>query len=101
MGLGLVYWGINGRRDAEALADTCGRTQSCRQLEVDPVRNKLIFADLSLGVGLVACGVAIWGFATGGSDNAAQPHGNSEQSATRTKATLELQGSSITARLVF
>jgi hypothetical protein len=103
-GAGFAYWGINGRREAEELADTCGRTKSCRQLQVDPVRNKLIFADISLGVGLIACGAAILGFATSNNHSSDLERGDESKRTTLAQSsepTFEFNGSSVTARFVF
>jgi hypothetical protein len=102
--VGFAYWGLNGRREAEMLADRCGYNRSCRQSEVDPVREKLILADVSLGAGLLAFGAAIWGFAANSS--ATQPQ--LEATNTRrqhplnpSRPVIGVRGSSFTARFVF
>jgi hypothetical protein len=52
-------FGIAGKSDADELRDSCGVTSSCPDSEIDDVRTKLIVADISLGVGLVALGVGV------------------------------------------
>jgi hypothetical protein len=59
-----AYFGISGREDASDLASSCGATKTCLQSQVDPVRNKLIVADASLGVSLVSLGIATYLFVT-------------------------------------
>lgn len=55
-----AYFGITGREEASDLASGCGRTKSCAQSQVDPVRTKLIVADVSLGVSLISLGIATY-----------------------------------------
>ena len=103
-GAGFAYWGLSGRRDADTLAEQCGRDKSCSNSQVDPVREKLIFADISLGVGLVAVGAAIWGFAThstqgSSADDEVSTHPRAHTS--RVRSSLEFSGSSLTARFRF
>jgi hypothetical protein len=63
-GLGLVgltsfaILGISGRSDASELRSSC--RPNCTQDQVDSVRRKLLIADISLGVGLVALGVSTY-----------------------------------------
>jgi hypothetical protein len=59
-----AYFGINGRSEASDLAAGCGATKSCSQAQVDPVKKKLLLADISLGIGLVSLGIAAWMFVT-------------------------------------
>jgi hypothetical protein len=67
-GAGLValgsfaYFGLKGRSEASDLAEGCGATKTCTEAQVDPVRTKLLVADVSLGIGLVSLGVATWLF---------------------------------------
>lgn len=101
-GVGFAYLGLQGKREAETLADTCGRDKSCRESEVQPVRTKLLFADVSLGVGIVGFGVAILGFVTSGGDAQGSEHAGTQRPASTSKQpTLQLGGSSVTARFVF
>lgn len=100
---GFTYWGLTGRREAEQLADGCGRDKSCTRAQVDTVRNKLIFADVSLGVGVLACGAAIVGFIVGATDQTPI-----DERATRRaprvaplEPTFAFDGSAVTARFVF
>jgi len=63
-GVGLValgsaaFFGLRGRADYSNLDDTCGRTRSCPQSDIDAVKTKFTIADISLGVGIAAIGVA-------------------------------------------
>lgn len=59
---GFAYFGITGQAEANDLRASCGANKSCSEREVDAVRERLTVADVSLGVGLVSAGVAIWGF---------------------------------------
>jgi hypothetical protein len=67
-GVGLValgsfaYFGIKGRIESDDLAAGCGATKSCSEAQVDPLKRHLLVADISLGVSLVALGVATWMF---------------------------------------
>jgi len=53
-----AFFGITGKSDVSDLRDTCA--PNCQQSQVDSARSKLIVADISLGVGVVALGVATW-----------------------------------------
>jgi hypothetical protein len=70
-GVGLValgsfaYFGLAGRNDYERLRDACGR--GCAPADVREARTKLIVADSSLGVALVATSVATLLFFTSAS----------------------------------
>lgn len=58
-GLGsFAFFGITGKNDLADLRGTCGVTHSCKQAEVNATRVKLIVADASLGVSVVALGIA-------------------------------------------
>jgi hypothetical protein len=63
-GLGVValgsfaFFGITGKSDVSDLRSSC--SPNCQQRDVDHARTKLIIADISLGVGVVALGVATW-----------------------------------------
>lgn len=57
-----TYFGLTGRAEAADLADGCGRTKTCRESQVTPVRTKLIIADVSLGVGLLSLGAGAYFF---------------------------------------
>jgi len=59
LGLGsFAIFGISGKSDVSDLEKTC--KPNCAQSEVDSARTKLIIADISLGVGIVALGVATY-----------------------------------------
>lgn len=50
------YFGLSGRADRDHLLDTCA--PYCSKDDEKPARNKLLVADISLGVGIVSLGVA-------------------------------------------
>jgi hypothetical protein len=56
----LAYFGLSGRSDVSDLRATCA--PNCLQSQVDSARTKLIVADVSLGVGVVALAGAAWFF---------------------------------------
>lgn len=56
-----AIFGIGGKND---VADLQKCRPSCREADVDSARTKLIIADISLGVGVVALGVATYMFLT-------------------------------------
>jgi len=66
-GLGLValgsfsYFGLTGKSDADKLQDC---KPYCAEADVDSARQKLLIADVSLGVGLVSLGAATYLFLT-------------------------------------
>lgn len=68
-----AYFGIKGKGEANDLADTCGATKTCSESQVDPVRNHLLMADVSLGISLVSLGVATWMFISQHSAKAKAP----------------------------
>ncbi len=51
-----AYFGLLASSDASNLRETCA--PHCREDDVDAVRSKLVIANVSLGVGIVALGVA-------------------------------------------
>ncbi|AKV02346.1 hypothetical protein AKJ09_09009 [Labilithrix luteola] len=53
-----AYFGLSGTSDVDHLESTC--KPNCKQSDVDSARSKLIIADVSLGVGVVALGVATY-----------------------------------------
>jgi hypothetical protein len=57
-----TYFGIRGTSEADDLAAGCGATKSCSASQVDPVRHRLIAADVSLGISLLSLGAATWIF---------------------------------------
>lgn len=57
---GFAYFGLSGRSRASDLRDTCA--PACPSGDVDDVRNRLLLADVSLGVAVVSFGVATWLF---------------------------------------
>jgi hypothetical protein len=54
---GFGVWGENAR---SVLVDGCGKTHACTASEVDAAETKLIVADVSLAVGVVALGSATY-----------------------------------------
>jgi hypothetical protein len=67
---GFAYFGLRGRAEAADLASGCGATKSCTHGQVDPVRNELLAADISLGVGIASLGAALWLYLSAPSDRA-------------------------------
>lgn len=65
-GIGVValgsfaIFGISGKNDVDDLESRCKPTRTCTEDEVDSARTKLIVADISLGIGVVALGVATY-----------------------------------------
>lgn len=58
---GFAYFGLTGKADADELgASPCGKTQTCREDQVAPIRRKLLAADISLGIGLLSLGAAAY-----------------------------------------
>lgn len=53
-----AIFGLSGKSDVSDLEKTCKPT--CKESDVDSARTKLIVADISLGVGIVALGVATY-----------------------------------------
>lgn len=84
-----AYFGISGRMEASDLASGCGANKSCSESQVDPVRQKLLVADLSLGVSLVTLGIATYLFV---SHERARPpeHATIQVSAGRAAAALKV-----------
>ncbi|MDB4936207.1 MAG: hypothetical protein JWP87_3179 [Labilithrix sp.] len=57
-----AIFGLGGKSDVSDLEKTC--KPHCAETDVDKARTKLIIADISLGVGIVALGVATYLFVT-------------------------------------
>ena len=57
-----AIFGLGGKSDVSNLENTC--KPHCAESDVDKARTKLIIADISLGVGIVALGVATYLFVT-------------------------------------
>jgi hypothetical protein len=61
VGLGLfTYFGLKGKGEIDDLKNTCGKTSSCAQSDVDDAKGKLVVADVSGALGLVAAGVGVY-----------------------------------------
>jgi hypothetical protein len=56
-----AFLGLTGRSDLSDLRTTCA--PNCSDDQVDPVRHRLLFSDVALGVGLLAAGVSVYFFA--------------------------------------
>jgi hypothetical protein len=61
---GFTYFGIKGTLEAGDLGDTCGKTKTCTESQVAAVRRELIVADISLAIGLVSLGSALYIYLT-------------------------------------
>ncbi len=57
---GFAYFGITAKNDLDNLRSTCA--PNCSSSDLDAVKQKALFADISLGVGVVALGAAAWVF---------------------------------------
>jgi hypothetical protein len=69
--VGFVGFGLSARSQASDLRSSCA--PACAQSDVDGVKRKALFADVSLGIGLVALGAATYFFVASSSDkNATQ-----------------------------
>ena len=51
-----TYFGLRARKDSNAMHDTCA--PGCAHADVTALKTKLVIADVSLGVGVVAIGAA-------------------------------------------
>jgi len=52
-----LYFGVKGRGEFSDLRSSCA--PDCNPTDVDPIRTKLIIADISLGVAVVSFGIAV------------------------------------------
>jgi hypothetical protein len=90
-GLGLValgsfaYFGLSGKSDVDNLQ---GCKPKCAEKDVDAARTKLIIADISLGVGVVALAVATFMFVT-------RPKVEAKAQMGQTRATLRLDAAHV------
>jgi hypothetical protein len=61
VGLGMfTFFGLKGKGEIDDLKNSCGKTSSCAQSDVDDAKGKLIVADVSGALGLVAAGVGVY-----------------------------------------
>ncbi len=58
LGVGAVF-AIVGTGDYNDLKNGCGQTKSCTDSDVQPVKTKILIADIAFGVGIVAIGTAV------------------------------------------
>lgn len=66
---GFAIFAVSGTNAEDDLrASTCARTKTCTDADTDPVERKYLFADISLGVGIVALGAATYLFLAPGSE---------------------------------
>jgi hypothetical protein len=69
-----AYFGVTGQHDKNALANSCAPSHSCAQDDVSAAHTKLIVADASLAVGVVALAVAtVWLLRSSGSPTIPPP----------------------------
>jgi hypothetical protein len=68
-----AFFGITGKNDLSDLKSTCA--PNCDPSKLDDAKTKLLIADISLGVGILALGGATILFLTSGSDNKAAKTG--------------------------
>lgn len=55
---GFAYFGLSGKSDQSSLA--CADTKTCTDDDLDPIKKKYLYADISLGVGVVSLGIATY-----------------------------------------
>lgn len=55
---GFAFFGLSGKSDQDGLA--CADTKTCSDEDLDPIKKKFLYADISLGVGVVSLGVATY-----------------------------------------
>lgn len=68
IGIGsFAFFGVTGKSDLDNLKSTCA--PSCDPAKLDDAKTKLVIADISLGVGVLALGGAAIVFLTSGGDN--------------------------------
>ncbi len=74
VGLGaFAFFALTGKSDEDGLA--CADTKTCTDDDIDPIKQKYLFADIGLGVGVVSLGLATYFFlkpSGGGGDAAAE-----------------------------
>ncbi len=74
VGLGaFAFFALTGKSDENGLA--CADTKTCTDDDIDPIKQKYLFADIGLGVGVVSLGLATYFFlkpSGGGGDAAAE-----------------------------
>lgn len=61
---GFAYFGLAGNAEKDDLA--CADTKTCTDEELSPIEQKYLFADISLGVGVVSLGVGTYLLLTSG-----------------------------------
>jgi hypothetical protein len=66
---GFAYFGLTGKSDQNKLA--CADSKTCTDSDLDPIKKKYLFADISLGVGVVAAALGTYFLVTAPSGNAA------------------------------
>ena len=60
-GLGaFAFFALTGKSDEDGLA--CADTKTCTDDDIDPIKQKYLFADIGLGVGVVSLGLATYFF---------------------------------------
>jgi hypothetical protein len=60
IGIG-AYIGIDAKNDLDALESSpCAKPKTCPQSELDSVERRFLIADIAMGAGVVAVGVATW-----------------------------------------
>jgi hypothetical protein len=57
---GFAYFGLTGKKDEDGL--DCAKDKTCTDSQIDPIKKKYLYADISLGIGIVSLGVATYLF---------------------------------------
>jgi hypothetical protein len=55
---GFAFFALSGKSDQNGLA--CADSKTCTDSDLDPIKKKYLYADISLGVGVVSLGVATY-----------------------------------------
>jgi hypothetical protein len=55
---GFAYFGLSGKSEQDGL--DCADTKTCSDEDLDPIKKKYLYADISLGVGVISLGVATY-----------------------------------------
>ena len=68
---GFAYFGLTAKSDLDGYRQNCA--PRCTTNDVDAVKQNALIADVSLGVGVVAIGAAVWAFLASGSQASTAP----------------------------
>ncbi|MEZ4225626.1 MAG: hypothetical protein R3B13_32035 [Polyangiaceae bacterium] len=90
VGIGaFAFFALTGKSDENGLA--CADTKTCTDDDIDPIKQKYLFADIGLGVGVVSLGLATYFFLKPSSGDS-KPDAAAEDSARMTFDVLPTRG---------